>query len=84
MNTFVNCISQSTVSFDSLSGGGGCFGEKKTELQKNYHFQGLCFSKVSNVRNISASFGNPQLLLILTNKCLTIMVRSGTEINICS
>ena len=49
---------------------------------KNYHFQELCFSKVSNVRSTSASFGKPHLSLILTNQCLTIMVRSGTVINI--
>ena len=39
---------------------------------KNYHFQELCFSKVSNVRSISESFGKPHLSLILTNQCLTI------------
>ena len=49
---------------------------------KNYHHQELYFSKVSNVRNINASFGNPHLTLILTNQCLTIMVGSGTVIYI--
>ena len=56
--------------------------EKKKLNCKNYHFQELCFSKVSNVRSTSASFGEPHLSLILTNQCLTIMVRSGTVINI--
>ena len=56
--------------------------EKKKLNCKTYHFQGLCFSKVSNVRSTSASFGKPHLSLILTNQCLTIMVRSGTVINI--
>ena len=58
--------------------------EKKKLNCKNYHFQELCFSKVSNVRSTSASFGKPHLSLILTNQCLTIMVRSGTVINIVS
>ena len=49
--------------------------EKKKLNCKNYHFQELCFSKVSNVRSISESFGKPHLSLILTNQCLTIMVR---------
>ena len=49
---------------------------------KNCHFQELCFSKVSNVRSTSAQFGKPHLSLILTNQYLTIMVRSGTVINI--
>ena len=56
--------------------------EKKKLNCKNYHFQELCFSKVSNVRSISESFGKPHLSLILTNKCLTIMVRGRTVINI--
>ena len=42
--------------------------EKKKLNCKNYHFQELCFSKVSNVRSISESFGKPHLSLILTNK----------------
>ena len=56
--------------------------EKKKLNCKNYHFQELCFSKVSNVRSISESFGTPHLSLILTNQCLTITVRSWTVINI--
>ena len=56
--------------------------EKKKLNCKNHHFQELCFSKVSNVRSISESFGKPHLSLILTNQCLTIMVRSRTVINI--
>ena len=56
--------------------------EKKKLNCKNYHFKELCFSKVSNVHSTSASFGKPHLSLILTNQCLTIMVRSGTVINI--
>ena len=56
--------------------------EKKKRNCKNYQFQELCFSKVSNVRSTSASFGKPHLSLILTSQCLTIMVRSGTVINI--
>ena len=55
--------------------------EKKLNC-KNNHFQELCFSKVSNVRSTSASFGKPHLSLILTNQCLTISVRSGTVVNI--
>ena len=47
---------------------------------KNYHFQELCFSKLSNVRSISESFGKPYLSLILTNQGLTIMVRGRTVI----
>ena len=31
--------------------------ERKKLNYKNYHFQELCFSKVSNVRSTSASFG---------------------------
>ena len=46
--------------------------EKKKLNCKNYHFQELCFSKVSNVRSISESFGKPHLSLILTNQGLTI------------
>ena len=57
--------------------------EKKLN-NRNFHFQELCFSKVSNVRSTSASFGKPHLSLILTNQCLTIVVRSGTVINIVS
>ena len=38
--------------------------EKKKLNCKNYHFQELCFSKVSNVRSISESFGKPHLSLI--------------------
>ena len=34
------------------------------------------------MRSTSASFGKPLLSLILTNQCLTIMVRSGTVINV--
>ena len=56
--------------------------EKKKLNCKNYHFQKLCFSKVSNVRSISESFGKPRLSLILTNQGLTIMVRGRTVINI--
>ena len=56
--------------------------EKKKLNCKNYHFQELCFSKMSNVRSTSASFGKLHLSLILTNQFLTIMVRSGTVINI--
>ena len=41
-----------------------------------------CVSKVSNVRSISELFGKPHLSLILTNQCLTIMVRGRTVINI--
>ena len=54
--------------------------EKKKLNCKNYHFQELCFSKVSNVRSISESFGEPHVSLILTNQCLTIMVRDWTVI----
>ena len=57
------------------------FWRKKAELEKQ-PFQELCFSKVSNVRSTSESFGKPHLSLILTNQCLTIMARSGTVINI--
>ena len=46
---------------------------------KNYHFQELCFSKMSNVLNISSSFGNPHLLLILAKQYLAIIVRSGYD-----
>ena len=74
-------ISQSQILLDSLRWGSVYFGEKKLNCKK-HHFQELCFSKVSNVRNTSASFGKPHLSLILTNQCLTIMVRSGTVINI--
>ena len=56
--------------------------EKKKLNCKNYHFQELCFSNVSNVRSTSASFGKPLLSLIHRSQCLTIMVRSGTVINI--
>ena len=56
--------------------------EKKKLNCKNYHFQELCFSKVSNVHSISESFGKPHLSLILTNQGLTIMVRGWTVINI--
>ena len=56
--------------------------EKKKLNYKNYHFQELCFSNVSNVRSISESCGKPHLSLTLTNQCLTIMVRSQTVINI--
>ena len=76
---FLTCISQSPILFDSLRWGGGCFGEKKLNC-KNYHFQELCFSKVSNVRSNSETFGKPHLSLILTNQCLTIMVRDRTVI----
>ena len=58
--------------------------EKKKLNCKNYHFQELCFSTVSIVPSTSASFGKPHLSIILTNQCLTIMVRSGTVINIVS
>ena len=75
--SFLLCISQSPILFDSLRWGCGYFGEKKLNF-KNYHFQELCFSKVSNVRSTSASFGKPHLSLILTKQCLTIMVRNGT------
>ena len=80
--SFLLCISQSPILFDSLRWDSGYFGEKKLNC-KNYHFQELCFSKVSNVRSTSAQFGKPHLSLILTNQCLTILVRSGTVINIC-
>ena len=53
--------------------------EKKKLNCENYHFQELCFSKVSNVRSISESFGKPHLSLILTNQCRTIMVRSQPD-----
>ena len=56
--------------------------EKKKLNCKNYHFQELYFSKVSQVCSISESFGKLHLSLILTNQCLTIMVRSRTVINI--
>ena len=56
--------------------------DKKKLNCKSYHFQELCFSKVSNLRSISESTGKPHQSLILTNQCLTIMVRSGTVINI--
>ena len=56
--------------------------ERKRLNCKNYHFQELYFSKVSNVRSTSASFGKPHLSFILTKQCLTIMVRSGTVIDI--
>ena len=56
--------------------------EKKKLNLKNYNFQELCFSKVSNVRSTSVSFGKPHLSLILTNQRLAIMVRSGTVNNI--
>ena len=82
MPSFLLCISQSLILFDSLRWGGGCFGEKKKLNCKNYHFQELCFSKVSNVRSISESFGKPHLSLILTNQGLSIMVRGRTVINI--
>ena len=77
---FLTCISQSPILFDSLRWDSEYFGKKLN--CKNYHFQELCFSKVSNVRSTGASFGKPHLSLILTNQCLTIMVRSGTVINI--
>ena len=80
--SFLLWISQSRILLDSLRWGSGYFGEKKKLNWKNHHFQELCFSKVSNVLSISASFGNPHLSLILTNQCLTIMARSGTVINI--
>ena len=54
------------------------FWRRKKLNCKNYHFEELCFSKVSNVRNISASFRNPHLLLILIKQYLTFMVRNGT------
>ena len=57
------------------------FRRKQAESQ-NYHLQELRFWKVSNVRNINASFGNPHLTLILTYQCLTIMAGGGTVINI--
>ena len=82
LSSFLLCISQSLILFDSLRWGGGCFGEKKKLNCKNYHFQELCFSKVSNVRSISESFGKTHLSLILTNQGLTIMVRGRTVINI--
>ena len=47
-----------------------------------YHLQALRFSKVSKVRIINSSFWNPHLALILTNQCLTIMVGSGTVIDV--
>ena len=75
------CISQTPILFDSLSEGGGCFGKKKLNC-KIYHLQELRFSRVSNVCNIISSFRTPHLTLILTNQCLTIMVGSGTVINI--
>ena len=79
---FLLCISQSPILFDSLRWDSGYFGERKKLNCKNYHFLELRFSNVSNVRSTSASFGKPYLSLILTNQCLTIMVRSGTVINI--
>ena len=80
--SFLLCISQSPILFGSLRWRSGYFGEKKSWIAKIYHFQEMCFSKVSNVRSTSASFGKPHLSLILTNQCLTIMVRSGTVIDI--
>ena len=59
----------------------GMFWRKKLNC-KTYHLQELRLSKVSTVRNINSSFGNMHLTLILTNQCLTIMVRSETVINI--
>ena len=82
LSSFLLCISQSPILFDSLRWGCGYFWEIKKLNCKNYHFQELCFSKVSNVRSTSASFGKPHLSLILTKQCLTIMVRSWTVINI--
>ena len=79
--SFLLCISQSPILFDSLRWRSGYLGEKRLNC-KNYHFQELCFSKVSNVRSTSASFGKPHLSLSLTNQCLTIMARSGTVIYI--
>ena len=58
------------------------FWEKKKLNGVTYHLQELRFSKVSNVYIINSSFGNPHLTLILINQCLTIMVGSGTVINI--
>ena len=71
------------ILFDSLSEGGGCFKRIKKKLNgETYHLQELRFSKVSNVYIINSSFGNPHLTLILINQCLTIIVGSGTVINI--
>ena len=55
--------------------------KKKAELQE-LPLPRAVFLEVSNVRSISESFVKPHLSLILTNKCLTIMVRGRTVINI--
>ena len=53
--------------------------ERKKLNYKNYHFQELCFLKVSS---ISSTSGKPHLSLILANLGLAIVVRNGTVMNI--
>ena len=55
------------------------FWRKKAELQE-LPFPRAVF--LEGVKRISESFGKSHLSLILTNQCLTIMVRSRTVINI--
>ena len=57
------------------------FWRKQAESQKLQPSR-AAFSKVSNVRTISALFGNPHLTLILTYQFLTSMLGSGSAINI--
>ena len=56
--------------------------EKKAELQKLLLPRAVFLEGVKRAQYTSASFGKPHLSLILTNQCQTIMVRSGTVINI--